>query len=95
MSTTALTATLEAIFNIVRRHKVARSKEIADSLKIKRPTVMVALRALAQKGYINQESFSSRLYNNLALIGAEQFRWLLCRQGGGCWFDGSAICGWQ
>lgn len=59
MSTTALTATLEdyleAIFNIVRRHKVARSKEIADSLNVKRPTVTVALRALAQKGYINYE----------------------------------------
>jgi DtxR family Mn-dependent transcriptional regulator len=55
----SLTATLEdyleAIFNIVRRHKVARSMEIAESLNVKRPSVTVALRALAKKGYINYE----------------------------------------
>ncbi len=59
MSAASLTSTLEdyleAIFNIVRRHKVARSKEIAESLNVKRPTVTVALRALAEKGYINYE----------------------------------------
>jgi DtxR family Mn-dependent transcriptional regulator len=58
-TTAALTATLEdyleTIFNIVRRNKVARSMEIADSLNVKRPTVTVALRALAEKGYINYE----------------------------------------
>lgn len=55
MSTAALTATLNAIFNIARRHKVAQSKEIADSLEAKRPTVTVALRSLPEKGYINHE----------------------------------------
>jgi len=54
-----LTATLEdyleAIFNIVTQHKVARSMEIADRLNVKRPTVTTALRALAEKGLINYE----------------------------------------
>jgi DtxR family Mn-dependent transcriptional regulator len=57
--TGTLTATLEdyleAIFNIAKNHKVARSMEIADSLNVKRSTVTVALRALAEKGYINYE----------------------------------------
>jgi DtxR family Mn-dependent transcriptional regulator len=55
----ALTATLEdyleAIFNIVAEHKVARSMEIADRLNVKRPTVTTALRALSEKGLINYE----------------------------------------
>ena len=59
MSAMVLTATLEdyleTIFNIVKRQKVARSMEIAESLNVKRPTVTVALRALAEKGYINYE----------------------------------------
>ena len=54
---TPLTATLEdyleAILNIVSRHKVARSMEIAEKLNVRRPTVTVALRALAEKGLIN------------------------------------------
>ncbi len=52
-----LTATLEdyleAILNIVSRHKVARSMEIAEKLNVRRPTVTVALRTLAEKGLIN------------------------------------------
>lgn len=59
MMEASLTATLEdyleAIFNLVKQNKVARSKDIADTLKVKRPTVTVALRALAEKGYINYE----------------------------------------
>lgn len=54
-----LTATLEdyleAIFNIVEEHKVARSMEIADRLNVKRPTVTTALHALAERGLINYE----------------------------------------
>jgi DtxR family Mn-dependent transcriptional regulator len=54
-----LTATLEdyleAIFNIVSQHKVARSMEIAERLNVRRPTVTTALRTLAQKGLINYE----------------------------------------
>ncbi len=52
-----LTATLEdyleVILNIVSKHKVARSMEIAEKLNVRRPTVTVALRALAEKGLIN------------------------------------------
>lgn len=54
-----LTATLEdyleAILNIVAKHKVARSMEIADRLNVKRPTVTTALRALADKGLVNYQ----------------------------------------
>ena len=59
MNFNSITATLEdyleVILNIVSRHKVARSMEIADSLNVKRPTVTVALKALAEKGLINYE----------------------------------------
>ncbi len=75
MSTATLTATLEdyleTIFNIVRRHKVARSMEIAESLNVKRPTVTVALRALAEKGYINYEP---RSYVTLTKAGEKAAR---------------------
>lgn len=67
-----LTATLEdyleAIFNIVSDHKVARSMEIADRMNVKRPTVTTALRALAEKGLINYEP---RSYVTLTEKGEE------------------------
>jgi DtxR family transcriptional regulator, Mn-dependent transcriptional regulator len=46
---------LEAIFQITTMNKVARSMEIADRLKVKRSSVTIALRSLAEKGYINYE----------------------------------------
>jgi DtxR family Mn-dependent transcriptional regulator len=46
---------LEVIFNIIATSKVARSMEIADKLNVKRSTVTVALRSLADKGLINYE----------------------------------------
>ena len=46
---------LEAIFHIASRNKVARSMEIADRLKVKRSSVTVALRSLAEKGLINYQ----------------------------------------
>lgn len=59
MTADSLTSTLEdyleAIFNIIATSKVARSMEIADKLNVKRPTVTVALRSLADKGLINYE----------------------------------------
>ncbi|MDG5813632.1 metal-dependent transcriptional regulator [Chitinispirillales bacterium ANBcel5] len=59
MSEHELTSTLEdyleTILNIVSTRKVARSMEIAESLNVKRPTVTVALRTLAEKGLINYE----------------------------------------
>jgi DtxR family Mn-dependent transcriptional regulator len=59
MSSDVLTSTLEdyleVIFNIIATSKVARSMEIADKLNVKRPTVTVALRSLADKGLIHYE----------------------------------------
>lgn len=59
MENYALTPTLEdyleAIFQISRKHKVARSMEIADFLKVKRSSVTIALRSLADKGLINYQ----------------------------------------
>lgn len=49
---------LEAILNISSMNKVARSMEIADKLNVKRSSVTVALRSLAQKGLINYKARS-------------------------------------
>ncbi len=49
---------LEAIFQISAMNKVARSMEIADKLNVKRSSVTVALRSLAEKGLINYEARS-------------------------------------
>lgn len=49
---------LEAIYQISSIHKVARSMDIADRLKVKRSSVTVALRSLAEKGYINYHARS-------------------------------------
>lgn len=56
--TPALEDYLEAIFQISRKHKVARSMEIADFLKVKRSSVTTALRSLADKGLINYQARS-------------------------------------
>lgn len=56
--TSTLEDYLEVIFNIIKHNKVARSKEIAEALKVKRSTVTVALRSLGEKGYINYEPHS-------------------------------------
>ena len=49
---------LEAIFHIVSTNMVARSMEIADRLNVKRSSVTVALRNLAEKGFINYQARS-------------------------------------
>lgn len=49
---------LEAIFQIISTNMVARSMEIAERLKVKRSSVTVALRTLAEKGYINYQARS-------------------------------------
>jgi DtxR family Mn-dependent transcriptional regulator len=53
--TPALEDYLEAIFQISKKYKVARSMEIADYLKVKRSSVTIALRSLADKGLINYQ----------------------------------------
>jgi DtxR family Mn-dependent transcriptional regulator len=49
---------LEAILALEQRHKVARAKDIAERLDVKRGTVTGALKALAEKGLINYAPYS-------------------------------------
>ncbi len=49
---------LEAIYQISLFNKVARSMEIAEKLNVKRSSVTVALRSLADKGLINYQARS-------------------------------------
>lgn len=49
---------LETIYRICEFNKVARSMEIADRLNVKRSSVTVALRSLAEKGLINYQARS-------------------------------------
>lgn len=62
MNTFSLSPTLEdyleAIYQISLFNKVARSMEIADRLNVKRSSVTVALRSLADKGLINYQARS-------------------------------------
>ncbi|MBW1893697.1 MAG: metal-dependent transcriptional regulator [Deltaproteobacteria bacterium] len=48
---------LEIILNLQNAHKVARSKDIAEKMGIKRGSVTGTLKNLAQKGLINYESY--------------------------------------
>ena len=49
---------LEAIHHLQKRNRVARAKDIADSLKVTRGTVTGSLKALAAKGLIEYEPYS-------------------------------------
>ncbi|MFW6254842.1 MAG: DtxR family transcriptional regulator [Chitinivibrionales bacterium] len=59
MNAYALTPTLEdyleVILHIITERTVARSMDIAEKLNVRRPTVTVALRSLAEKGLIHYE----------------------------------------
>jgi DtxR family Mn-dependent transcriptional regulator len=48
---------LEAIFNIAKRSKVARSKDIAQTLGVSRASVTGALRMLKDKGLANYKPY--------------------------------------
>lgn len=48
---------LEAIFNLVRESKVARSKDIAKRLAVSKSSVTGALRLLKEKGLANYEPY--------------------------------------
>lgn len=48
---------LEAIFNLLARKSAARSKDIAEQLKVTRASVTGALRTLGQKGLIHYEPY--------------------------------------
>lgn len=49
---------LETILTLEETHKVARAKEIAERLEIKRGSVTGGLKTLAEKGLINYEPYS-------------------------------------
>ncbi|NLE00284.1 MAG: metal-dependent transcriptional regulator [Fibrobacter sp.] len=74
MSTLSLTPTLEdyleAIYQISSSNRVARSMEIADRLNVKRSSVTVALRSLAEKGLINYQARSYVTLTNNGLNAA-------------------------
>jgi len=48
---------LEAIYNLVNRYRVARSKDIASDLNVSRASVTNALRHLSNKGLINYDPY--------------------------------------
>ena len=74
--TTNLEDYLEAIYQIAAENHVARSMEIADRLKVKRSSVTVALRSLADKGLIN---YQVRSYVTLTEEGAKVARCVVKR----------------
>jgi DtxR family Mn-dependent transcriptional regulator len=49
---------LEAIFNVAGEHKVARCRDIAETLKVSRSSVTQAMHALAEKGLVNYKPYS-------------------------------------
>ena len=50
---------LEAIFHIVEKKHVARSRDIAKRLNVSRSSVTGALQSLAEKGLINYEPYEA------------------------------------
>lgn len=49
---------LEVIFELQEKESVARVKDIADMLNVKRSSVTIALRALSEKGMVNYAPYS-------------------------------------
>jgi DtxR family transcriptional regulator, Mn-dependent transcriptional regulator len=49
---------LEAILELQEKNSVARVKDIADTLDVKRSSVTIALRALSEKGMVNYSPYS-------------------------------------
>lgn len=50
---------LETIYHIISEKEVARAKEIASRLKVRRSSVTEALRSLSQKGFINYAPYEA------------------------------------
>ena len=48
---------LEAIYNLAQRHKVARGKDIAQTLNVSRASVTGAIKLLFDKGLANYEPY--------------------------------------
>jgi DtxR family transcriptional regulator, Mn-dependent transcriptional regulator len=55
--TASLEDYLEAIWLLVRRHQVARVRDIAGHLKVGMPSVTAALKSLAQRKLVNYEAY--------------------------------------
>ena len=49
---------LETILDLEKTHKVARTRDIAEKMGVKRGTVTGALKSLGEKGLINYEPYS-------------------------------------
>lgn len=49
---------IESILNLIEKNRVARVKDIASDLDVKKSSVTIALRTLAKKGYVNYEPYS-------------------------------------
>lgn len=59
---------LETIFVLIREYAVARSRDIAERLKVKRSSVTAALQALKDRGLVNHEPYG---YVTLTEAGSE------------------------
>lgn len=74
--TTSMENYLEAIYLLIRDHTVARSKDIASHLKVKRASVSGALHNLKDQGFVKHEPYG---YVTLTREGAEIARRILNR----------------
>ncbi len=57
--TAALEDYLEAIFNLCRQSDAARSRDIAESLRVHKSTVTAALKSLGQMGLVNYAPYEA------------------------------------
>lgn len=62
---------IEAIYHIIKKKLVARSKEIATRLDVSRASVTEALRALSKKGLINYAPYEAITLTDKGKIVAE------------------------
>lgn len=67
---------LLAIYELSEEHGIARSREIAESLGVSRPSVTGALRSLAERGYVYYEPYG---HVRLTDDGVQEARQLLLR----------------
>ncbi len=63
---------LETIFVLIREYTVARSKDIADRLKVKRSSVTGALQALKERGLVNYEPYGQVTLTETGRVAASK-----------------------
>ena len=49
---------IEVIFHLIGEHRVARAKDVADKMAVRKSSVTGALKALSEKGYINHDPYN-------------------------------------